>query len=251
MNKNIIITAGGTEENIDNVRKITNMATGQLGALICNELLKNKYDVISKIYYLSTRTAIKPVENEKIEFIQIEGSYDLKEKVEYLLKNNKIDYFIHSMAVSDYMTDYITTASLLSKYIKDHSSDKDVEELIRENKNVLDTNNKISSSENDLIIKLKPTPKIISMIKAISPTTYLVGFKLLNNVSKENLYDVAYKLLIKNNCDLVIGNDLKNINQEIHKALFITKKGIIKEFNYKQEIAENLVKILFECPLKN
>lgn len=246
MKKNIIITAGGTEENIDNVRKITNMATGKLGTVICNELLTNENDVINKIYYLSTRTALRPIENKKIEFISIDGADDLKEKVEYLLKNNKIDYFIHSMAVSDYTTDYITTATLLAKYIEKNSDKKDIKKLIRENKNVLDTNKKISSSEKDLIIKLKPTPKIISIIKNISPKTYLVGFKLLNNVSKEQLYDVANKLLIKNNCDLVIGNDLANIKENLHKALFITKKGIIKEVNSKKEIAINLVKILFK-----
>ncbi len=246
MKKNIIITAGGTEENIDNVRKITNMATGKLGTVICNELLTNENDVINKIYYLSTRTALRPIENKKIEFISIDGADDLKGKVEYLLKNNKIDYFIHSMAVSDYTTDYITTVSLLSKYIKENNDKKDIEELIRENKNVLDTNKKISSSEKDLIIKLKPTPKIISIIKNISPKTYLVGFKLLNNVSKEQLYDVANKLLIKNNCDLVIGNDLVDIKENLHKALFITKNGIIKEVNSKEEIAINLVKILFK-----
>lgn len=245
MKKNIIITAGGTEENIDNVRKITNMATGRLGALICNNFLDTKNKYINKIYYLSTKNAVKPIENEKIEFISIEETYDLKEQIEHLLKNIKIDYFIHSMAVSDYTTDYITTASLLAKYIEERNNKKDIEELIRENKNVLDTNKKISSSEDNLIIKLKPTPKIISIIKNISPETYLVGFKLLNNVSKEQLYDAAYKLLVKNKCDLVIGNDLADIKGNLHKALFITNNGIINEANTKKEIAVSLVKLLF------
>lgn len=245
MKKNIIITAGGTEENIDNVRKITNVATGKLGALICNKLLKDKESLINKIYYLSTRTAEKPVENKKIEFISIGGAYDLKEKVQYLLKNDKIDYFIHSMAVSDYTTDYITTASLLAKYIEENNDKKSTLELIRENKNILDINNKISSIENDLIIKLKPTPKVISMIKDMSPETYLVGFKLLNNVSKDKLYEVADKLRIKNKCDLVIGNDLTDIKGNLHKALFITNDGVIKKANSKEEIALYLVNILF------
>lgn len=243
MKKNIIITSGGTEENIDNVRKITNMATGKLGATICNTLLSKKNDNINKIYYLSPDNSIKPIENEKIEFVPINGTYDLKEKVEHLLKDNRIDYFIHSMAVSDYTTEYITTASLLAKYIEENNK-KDIESLIRENKNILDRNSKISSSEEDIIIKLKPTPKIISIIKSISPKTCLVGFKLLTNVSKRELCDVSYKLLMKNNCDLVIGNDLSNIKDDLHKAIFITKNGIIKEVNSKEEIAVFLVETL-------
>ena len=149
MKKNIIITAGGTEENIDNVRKITNMATGKLGALVCNNLLSAKNN---RIYYLSTRNAVKPIENEKIEHISIKGTYDLKEQIEYLLKNKQIDFFIHSMAVSDYITDYVTTASLLAKYIKENENNQEIEDLIKENKNILDTNKKISSAEDNYMM---------------------------------------------------------------------------------------------------
>ena len=33
--KQVIITAGGTSERIDNVRKITNSSSGKLGVAIC------------------------------------------------------------------------------------------------------------------------------------------------------------------------------------------------------------------------
>ena len=36
----IIITAGGTSEKIDNVRKITNSSTGKLGKLIAEHLMR-------------------------------------------------------------------------------------------------------------------------------------------------------------------------------------------------------------------
>ena len=37
--KKIVITAGGTSEKIDQVRKITNSSTGKLGMTIANHLL--------------------------------------------------------------------------------------------------------------------------------------------------------------------------------------------------------------------
>ena len=40
--KKIIITAGGTSEKIDNVRKITNSSSGKLGMTIANHLLEGK-----------------------------------------------------------------------------------------------------------------------------------------------------------------------------------------------------------------
>ena len=88
---------------------------------------------------------------------------------------------------------------------------------------------KLSSYENNLVIVLKPTPKIISIIKTLSPSTYLVGFKLLDSVSKQNLIDVAQKLRDKNKCDLVIANDLSTIRNSKHIAYIIDNNNIVEE----------------------
>ena len=220
----IVVTAGGTSEKIDNVRKITNSGTGKLGLKIVNELLDKYEDV--KIYYVCSKNSLRPTD-EKVEVIEIEGTIDLKNNIENLLIQNKIDYFIHSMAVSDYMVDYITNL-----------------ESIKNNNIKVISANKISSNEDNLVIVLKPTPKIISIIKNISPETYLVGFKLLDGVSKEELISVAKKLRDKNKCDLVVANDLENIRKGNHKAYLIDKKDNIEEVNGKDIIAKQLVRRL-------
>ena len=95
---NIIITSGGTEEKIDEVRKITNNATGKLGSIICEKILENNN---VKVFYVCSRTAIRPKENDNLEIVETDGVFDLKETIETLLTNNQIDFFIHTMAVSD------------------------------------------------------------------------------------------------------------------------------------------------------
>lgn len=222
--KNIIVTAGGTSEKIDNVRKITNSSTGKLGMKITLELLKKYNDV--KIYYVCSRNSLRPI-NDRVEIIEIDGTMDLKNNIEKLLTQNKIDYFIHSMAVSDYMVDYVTNL-----------------ESIKSNNIKVINDTKISSNEENLVIVLKPTPKIISIIKNISPETYLVGFKLLDSVSREELISVAKKLRDKNKCDLVVANDLENIRKGNHKAYIIDKKDEIEEVNGKDVIAKQLVRRL-------
>ncbi len=52
MKKNIIITAGPTNERIDAVMKITTMGTGSLGSIIADTFLEDKEDEINKIYYI-------------------------------------------------------------------------------------------------------------------------------------------------------------------------------------------------------
>ena len=243
MKYRIIITAGGTSEKIDNVRKITNSSSGKLGCTITNKLIEKIEDKIDKIYYICAKNSYQP-NHEKIEIIEIFDTNDLKEKVEDLLRNKNINYFIHSMAVSDYTVDYITNAKRLSDNIT-NNKDKDVYELIKNNTDNI-TGNKISSYEDDLIIKLKRTTKIISLIKDLSPNTYLVGFKLLDGVEEKELINVANNLKNKNNCDLVVANDLSKIREGKHQAFIIKNKNDYIKASSKEDISEKLINVMFQ-----
>lgn len=243
MGKKIIITAGGTSEKIDNVRNITNSGTGKLGCMIAEKLLELENSKIDKIYFICSKKAYRPA-NAKVEVIEIFNTNDVKETVERLLEKEKIDYFIHSMAVSDYTVDFVTTATKISENIKNHPNG-DTYDLICHNQDNIRTN-KISSYEDDLIIKLKRTPKIISIIKKLSPNTHLIGFKLLDGVSKEELIQVATNLCNKNNCDLVVANDLSNIRNGNHLAFIINKNNEYITASGKEDIALKLIKEMFK-----
>ena len=238
MGINIVITAGGTSERIDRVRKITNSSSGKLGYTIANKLIEKINDKIDTIYYISSKEAIKPV-GEKIKLIEVFDCKELKVAVEELLTSKHIDYFIHAMAVSDYTVDFVTTA----KKIAENIIKRDYENII--NAICSDENsikaNKISSNEEDLIIKLKKNPKIISLIKNLSPKTYLIGFKLLDGVSEKELIDVATDLKDKNKCDLVVANDLENIRHGNHIAYIIRGENDYTQATGKEEIAEKLI----------
>ncbi len=225
---NIVITSGGTSERIDMVRKITNSSSGRLGSIIADKFPNDN------VFYICAKNAIKPL-NKNIQIIEIEGTKDLEKAVIDVLTNHKIDVFIHSMAVSDYMVDYVTTSKLLS----DNFNNSNIYDYLKNNQHKL-TDKKISSYEEDLIIRLIKTPKIIHMIKDLSPTTLLIGFKLLDDVSKEELLDVAIKLKDKNKCDYVVANDLKNINATTHLAYIIDQNNNYVEATTKEEIADIL-----------
>lgn len=256
MLKNIVITAGGTIEKVDDVRNITNMSTGKLGATICNTILADISEEIGKIYYVTTKHSIMPEKNEKIEFVYITGVYELKQAIENLLKNFKMDYFIHSMAVSDYTVEYVSTAKRLTteltKQIIKAKDDIETEEqlysviehVVQFPNDIINRHTKISSVENGMIIKMKQAPKIISFIKQWNPDVKLIGFKLLSNVEEAELVSVATKLLEKNNCDYVVANDLSVIRKGTHKALVIDKNGEKTTVNGKNAIAQYLKDII-------
>lgn len=227
--KKFIITAGGTSEKIDNVRKITNSSSGKLGCVIANTILEEISD--AKIYYICSRNSIRP-KNNRVKVLEVEGVLDLKSKVEFLLRNDNIDFFVHSMAVSDYMTNYVTTLDKIKKSI-DNNDFSIVEKI---------SGNKISSYEDNLVIVLKQTPKVISIIKDVSPETFLVGFKLLDGVCDEKLIYVGRELMKKNNCDMVVANDLSNIRNGKHCAYLLDKDDSVSVANGKEDIAKKLVR---------
>lgn len=229
---NIIITAGGTSEYIDSVRKITNSGSGMLGSMIADEFENDN------IFYIHTPKAKLP---SKVNFvdIEVEGVRNLEEKVKEILTKEKIDIFIHSMAVSDYFVESVTnTEKLISDFEKGLT--------INNFENKFDTNTKITSDSKDLVIVLKKAPKIIEIIKEISPSTTLVGFKLLTNVDEKTLENTARNLLIKNRCDYVVANDLEKINKDKHEAILIDKEKILARFNTKIEIAKGIKKAVYK-----
>lgn len=243
---NVVITAGGTSEYIDKIRKITNSGTGKLGATIANKIASRSD--INKIYYICSPKAILPnlgaiktLSDVSVEVIKVIDTMSLKVAVENVLTNNKIDYFIHSMAVSDYMVDYVSTFDNINQSFVEQQN---IEKTLVAPKYKLNNSSKLSSSEDNLVIVLKQTPKIIGLIKSISPNTKLIGFKLLEDVSKDYLLEIAGRLMDKNDCDYVLANDLKDIKEGNHKALLLNKDKSYIEINGKEDIAIEISKVI-------
>ena len=235
----IVITAGGTSERIDDVRTITNSSTGSLGYAIGQAFIKrakteeNPDGPIEKIYYLHGQRAKAP-EHESVEAIPITGVLDLQEKLTKVLTEDRIDACIHAMAVSDYMVHQVTTLDkLMGTEHPEHAQDL--------------SGNKISSDIDDLIIHMKRSPKVISGIKKASPDTTLVGFKLLSGVPHEELIDVGYRLLQKNDCDFVMANDLQEIGKDYHKGYLIHRDKSYDTMQTNDEIAEMIVRRVLEA----
>ena len=249
MGKNILITAGGTSEPIDTVRKITNFATGSLGSEICFEILTNYDANIDRIFYLCPKNAVLPSSHSKLNLIFTETSENVLSEITHILTTEKIDVCIHSMAVSDYVVDYVSDVSEIAEKLHNEfclAPEISIEKI----KGVLQTaitpitDSKISSNRDDLVIKLKKGPKIINNIKSLSPNTMLVGFKLLSNVSKDELYNVAHNLLEKNHAGYVVANDLSDIKDGKHKAMIIDNSGVVANCDTKKDIAKKLCKLI-------
>lgn len=222
----ILITSGGTSEKIDGVRTITNMSTGKLGAEIANTLVEKTFTNL-EIFFLSSNKCALPNKHKKIKIVEITDTQSVLDNMVEIISKNKIDYVIHAMAISDYTTEKVFNIdalkeSILKESIKDVHIDDIINNIIQ-NIQGIDNSKKISSNNDTMFIQLKKTPKIVDKIKELDPEINLISFKLLNGVDEEELLNVARNQLNRTNSSLVIANDLVNIKNGNHRALFVEK----------------------------
>ena len=244
----VLITAGGTCEDIDSVRSITNHSTGRLGSIIADKFAHENATVT---YVCGEKAALPSSEN--IEIIRIRNVEGLQQALDELLERHLFDCVIHSMAVSDFTPLAVLTVDDIVKSLQALDiSDSTQEELSDKIYSAVTASakplnkSKISSRHSDLMILLRQTPKIIKGIKAKQPSTILVGFKLLVDVSKDELLQTAKDFLTQNSCDFVLANDLQNIHNDSHKAILVDINSVVHKASTKQEIATTIYSAVSE-----
>ena len=246
----ILITAGGTSEKIDEVRYITNHATGGLGAMLAQAFLN---DAAHEITYLHGRNALLP-SGEGLTLVPIDSVNHLLKTMTQLLATEKFDVVIHSMAVSDYQLNAALSQEDLARALAAQLQRTprldltDLESLTATLNGYLSGTlansrpvaKKISSNSTNLILALGASAKVINIIKKFQPETILVGFKLLVDVTEEELTAVAQQTLVKNQADFVLANDLTTVGPVNHHAFLLDSDNHKTYFKTKADIAAGI-----------
>lgn len=233
--KNILITGGPTNEYIDEVMKITNMSTGSFSLKLAEHFLKTGYKV-SLILTNSINT--KPLQDidastKMLKIIRVETTEEMLEAIEKESKSAHFDALIHASAVADYKAAFSflleDLAEELFNHLNEFKSPQDILAIMENPSCKLDDSSKISSYQKNLTVKLGLTPKVIAKLRDWFPETLLIGCKLLENVSKVELYEVATKLCIKNNMDYILANDLADLRAGDQSRHLVSKDGFSGE----------------------
>ena len=186
----VLITSGGTKENIDGIRFISNLSTGKTAASIADYFSRQGHNVT----YLHTFDAATPKSN------CVNAEYMTFSELNALMKNilgkENFDVVIHLAAVSDYSLDSVETG---------------------DQKLVAPLEEKIDSESEKLVLNLKKNSKIIDSLKSYSKNKNLkvVGFKLTNNADEQTKVFMVQKLVDHSNCDYVVLNDKSDRNENV------------------------------------
>ena len=170
--RRVLLTAGPTTESIDPVRMITNRSSGKTGVALASELLAAG----AKLTMVYGPGRENPPENAK-KVQRVETSIQMRDAVRSALKKTKFDIVIMAAAVSDYIP------------ARRHAA-------------------KIKSGLPEYTVRLKRTPKIISMARKMQPGALLVGFKAEADVSKASLVRSARSSMVKYGADIMVANDI-------------------------------------------
>ncbi len=203
---NVLVTGGGTSAPIDDVRTITNVSTGRFAAAISASCLSRG----ACVWHLHAPSAQLPLlcrarydleaDNPDGELNRLRRLHDewrlvrdrlnlvgMKtgtvadyfEKLKHILLTQPIDVAFLAMAVSDYEPDPVA--------------------------------GKLSSDENEMIVRCIRTPKVIRSVRDWAPSIYLVGFKLLSRATMPELVRQAEASGRINRADLTVANDLQSL----------------------------------------
>jgi phosphopantothenate-cysteine ligase len=203
---NVLVTGGGTIAPIDDIRTITNLSSGRFAAMITESCLErgahvwhvhapsaqlplvrsSRFDLdtpdpTAELARLSRLHQAWKAALERLHLVPLRTGTvaDYSESLRHVLTTQSIDVAFLAMAVSDYEP-------------VPHSG-------------------KISSDEDDLIVKCHRAPKVIGFVRDWAPSIYLVGFKLLSRASTADLIHQAESAGRTNRADLTVANDLQSL----------------------------------------
>lgn len=228
--KKILVTSGGTQEYIDEVRVMTNISSGKLGAEIASTLIRNG----ANVYYLHGANAVCPdfsnvsffSDGDPFYDISIKSAQDAYNAMERLVPD--MDAVIHCMAVSDFTFKRDTALKC-----KSNDPQAFIDYMAR---------------------TITKNPKIIGKVKEWNPNTCLIGFKFEVGIPNSELIDLAKASIEKNRCDLVVANDKDEFKRDAcHTAYFVyAPRPEFMIFNNplkvsgKKQIAEEMAAFLKE-----
>jgi phosphopantothenoylcysteine decarboxylase/phosphopantothenate--cysteine ligase len=201
----ILVTGGPTPVPIDNIRRLTNRFTGRLGACIAEEL----YLRGAKVKLIHGKGSYSPPGYLPHKIVTTYDEY-LTEVMAELAKDYR--YGIFSAAVADYQPTQVFPGKIPSGQL----------------------------SKIDLI----PTQKVIREVRTKFPSLGMITFKYQENISHEELIDIAQSRLQQGYQMVVANRGEEHQATEVQVAYLVTKDEAPQKVVGKVEIAKAIANYL-------
>lgn len=167
----IIVTCGPSYEPIDEVRRLTNFSTGELGSLLAQQLAQTGHDVIC----FQGLSATWPAPMAPVQTLRFTTNDDLLAQLRALPSPETVDAVFHTAALCDYRVASITS--------------EDSQPV---------TGAKIPSRSGPLHLILLPATKLLGKLGSLFPRSRVIGWKYELEGARAAAETKAYAQLTQN-----------------------------------------------------
>ena len=202
----ILVTGGGSEEPIDNVRAVCNFSTGRTSAFLADFFAAQGHEVTEIV-------SERAVKAERARLLTYKTFAQLAEVLEAECRNGSYDLIVHAAAVSDY-----------SPY-----------QIVVDGKEFACGSVSKVPAGAELLVRMKKNPKLVDSLKLwAGDKTCVFAFKLTSNASPEARKLAVEKILSAHQNknlvpDFVVSNDLSEIKDDVHKFKILNRSLEVAE----------------------
>jgi phosphopantothenoylcysteine synthetase/decarboxylase len=209
----VIVTTGPSFEPIDEVRRLTNFSTGELGVMLANRLAASG----CQVFCLKGVGATYAGALHTPHHLPFTTNQDLQDQLVELSRSHSIQALFHVAALCDFKVKQVEGA---------HGQAQ--------------ASAKIDSRVSGLTLQLEPAKKIISGLRALFPAAVLVGWKYELAGTREEALAKAWRQLQENRTDACV------LNGRAYGPgfAFCTLPEQVHELRQKAEVADYLAKWL-------
>jgi phosphopantothenoylcysteine synthetase/decarboxylase len=209
----VIVTTGPSFEPIDEVRRLTNFSTGELGVMLANRLAASG----CQVFCLKGVGATYAGALHTPHHLPFTTNQDLQDQLVELSRSHSIQALFHVAALCDFKVKQVEGA---------HGQAQ--------------ASAKIDSRVSGLTLQLEPAKKIISGLRALFPAAVLVWWKYELAGTREEALAKAWRQLQENRTDACV------LNGRAYGPgfAFCTLPEQVHELRQKAEVADYLAKWL-------
>lgn len=175
----IVVTCGPSYEPIDEVRRLTNFSTGELGTRLASQLAQSGCDVLC----FRGVGATWPGRPEGARLMPFATNANLESELEGIEARDGVTAVFHTAALCDYTVKSVQTAD-----------GSEIAAL------------KIPTSEGELKLTLAPAPKLIGELRRLFPNSRIVGWKYELNGSRSDALFAGEQQMKANGTDACVIN---------------------------------------------
>ena len=217
----ILVTGGGSEEPIDNVRAVCNFSTGRTSAFLADFFAAQGHEVTEIV-------SERAVKAERARLLTYKTFAQLAEVLEAECRNGSYDLIVHAAAVSDY-----------SPY-----------QIVVDGKEFACGSVSKVPAGAELLVRMKKNPKLVDSLKLwAGDKTCVFAFKLTSNAGPEARKLAVEKILSAHQNknlvpDFVVSNDLSEIKDDVHKFKILNRAlEVVEEGDSLSGLAQAILEL--------